>query len=90
MEKRIALIGIIVDDLNVTAEVNQILHSFSELIIGRLGVPYRQEKVSIISVVLHGEADEISALAGKLGMIKGISVKTMYSKYPQAQEIENV
>lgn len=80
MEKRIALIGIIVEKITVSNEVNQILHEFSEYIIGRMGLPYKEKDISIISVVLDADSNIISSLAGKLGMVKGISVKTMYSK----------
>lgn len=80
MEKRIALIGIIVEEITVSNEVNQILHEFSAYIIGRMGLPYKEKDISIISVVLDADSNIISSLAGKLGMVKGISVKTMYSK----------
>ena len=77
METRIGLIGIIVEDLNATEKLNQILHDYGSYIIGR---PHREKKLSIISVVVDAPNDVISALSGKLGMIKGITVKTIYSK----------
>lgn len=80
MDTRIALIGIIVEQLGASAEVNQILHEYSSYIIGRMGLPYKEKNVSIISVVVDAENNVISSLSGKLGMVKGISVKTMYSK----------
>ncbi len=80
MDTRIALIGIIVEQLGASAEVNQILHEYSSYIIGRMGLPYKDKNVSIISVVVDAENNVISSLSGKLGMVKGISVKTMYSK----------
>jgi len=80
METRIALIGIIVDNMDAVEELNQILHEYGRYIVGRMGIPYREKKVSIISVVIDAENDVISSLSGKLGMIKGISVKTVYSK----------
>lgn len=80
METRIALIGIIVEDMNSTDKLNSVLHEYSEYMIGRMGIPYREKKVSIISVVIDATNDIISSLSGKLGMIEGISVKTMYSK----------
>lgn len=80
VDTRIALIGIIVEQLGASAEVNQILHEYSSYIIGRMGLPYKEKKVSIISVVVDAENNVISSLSGKLGMVKGISVKTMYSK----------
>lgn len=80
METRIALIGIIVEDLNTIGQVNELLHEYSNYIIGRMGIPYREKEVSIISIVIDAENNVISSLSGKLGMIKGISVKTIYSK----------
>lgn len=80
MESRIALIGIIVEEINASKEVNQILHEYSSYIIGRMGLPYKEKDISIISVVIDAENNIISSLSGKLGRIKGISVKTMFSK----------
>lgn len=80
METRIALIGIIVEDMNSTDKLNSILHEYSKYMVGRMGIPYREKNVSIISVVIDAANDVISSLSGKLGMIEGISVKTMYSK----------
>lgn len=80
METRIALIGIIVEDLNKTEKLNSILHEYSQCIIGRMGIPYKEKDVCVISIVIDAGNDVISSLSGKLGMIKGISVKTMYSK----------
>ena len=80
METRIGLIGIIVEDLNATEKLNQILHDYGSYIIGRMGLPHREKKLSIISIVVDAPNNVISALSGKLGMIKGITVKTIYSK----------
>lgn len=80
METRIALIGIIVEDLNKTEKLNSILHEYSQYIIGRMGIPYKEKDICVISIVIDAGNDVISSLSGKLGMIKGISVKTMYSK----------
>ena len=80
METRIALAGIIVENSEVTEEINRILHDYSEYIIGRMGIPYRIRGIAIISVVLDAPNDIISSLSGKLGMLKGVSVKTVYSK----------
>jgi putative iron-only hydrogenase system regulator len=79
-ETRIALIGIIVEDLSATEKINLILHECSEFIVGRMGIPYRKKNVSIISVIIDAPADMISALSGKLGMIDGVNVKTVYTK----------
>ena len=80
METRIALIGIIVEDSNEIEKLNLILHEYSSYIIGRMGIPYKEKDVCVISIVIDASNDVISSLSGKLGMIKGISVKTMYSK----------
>lgn len=80
MDTRIALIGIIVEDSEATTKLNAILHDYGQYIIGRMGIPYKEKNLSIISVVMNAEQDIISTLAGKLGMLKGISVKTIYSK----------
>lgn len=60
--------------------LNDLLHNYNEYIIGRMGIPYRKKKLSIISVIIDAPQNTISALTGKLGMIKGLSVKTVYSK----------
>ena len=80
METRIALIGIIVENPDVTEQINPILHEYSGYIIGRMGIPYRQQGIAIISVVLDAPQDVISSLSGKLGMLRGVSAKTVYSK----------
>lgn len=80
MDTRIALIGIIVEDMNSTDKINSILHEYSQYMVGRMGIPYREKGVGIISVVIDATNDVISSLSGKLGMVKGINVKTMYSK----------
>ena len=80
METRVALIGIIVEDMEMVERINQILHEYGQYIIGRMGLPYREKNISIISIVVNAESDIISTLAGKLGMIKAVSVKTIYSK----------
>lgn len=80
MDSRIALIGIIVEDIEASYEVNRILYDYNTYIIGRMGIPYKEKNVNIISIAIDAEHNIISSLSGKLGMVKGISVKTMYSK----------
>jgi len=80
MENKIALIGIIVEDMESANKVNSILHEFSEYIVGRMGIPYRERMVSVISVVIDAPQPVISTVSGKLGMISGISVKTVNTK----------
>lgn len=80
METRIALIGIIVEEADAIDQLNELLHEYSNHIIGRMGLPYRDKGICIISVVLDATNDVISALSGKLGMLNGINAKTMYAK----------
>lgn len=80
METRIAVIAIIVEDLEAADEVNRILHEYSSCVIGRMGIPYRPKNLSLISVAVDAPGEMISALTGKLGNVPGISVKTAYQK----------
>lgn len=80
LDSRIALVGIIVNDISVSEQINKILHDYSEYIIGRMGLPHKKNNVSIISVVVDAPQDKISALSGKLGNINGVSSKTIYAK----------
>ena len=80
MESRIALIGIVVEDLAASERLNRLLHEYSDCIIGRMGMPYRERNISIISVIIDAPNEKISALSGKLGMFPGVSAKTVYSK----------
>lgn len=80
MDTRIALVGIIVENMQSTHKVNELLHEYGEYIVGRMGIPYKEKKVSIISIVMDADNNTISSLSGKLGMIDGISVKTVYQK----------
>lgn len=79
-ENRIALLGIIVEDMNATEVLNQVLHEYGEYVVGRMGIPYRDRGVSIISVVMDAPNNIISTLSGKLGMIAGVNIRTVYSK----------
>lgn len=83
METRIALIGIMVEDPACVERTNDLLHEYAEYIVGRMGIPYRTRNVNIISVVLDAPENVISTLSGKLGMLDGISVKSMLAKLPQ-------
>ena len=79
METRVAVMSIIVEDPESVERLNALLHECGEYIIGRMGIPYRKRKVSIISIALGAPQNTIAALAGKIGNLKGISVKTAYS-----------
>lgn len=84
MENRVAIIAIVVENQNSVGELNQLLHQFSGYIIGRMGIPYQKRDVSLISVAVDAPADVISTLSGKLGMLKGVTAKAVYSKMPEA------
>ncbi len=80
MESRVSVISIIIKDEETAGKVNELLHEFRQYIIGRMGIPYRDRGVSIISVVLDAPGRETSALSGKLGMIDGVTAKTLTAK----------
>ncbi len=79
-DKRIGVAAIIIEDTESAQKVNEVLHKFGNLIVGRMGIPYRERGVSVISVVLDGNSDDISALTGQLGKIDSVSVKAVMSK----------
>ena len=79
-ETRVAVISIIVENVQAVEAINSLLHQYREHIIGRMGVPYPKKGISIISVAVDGHMDDISALSGKLGALTGVSTKTVYSK----------
>ena len=80
METRVAVISIIVEDTEAVEKLNSLLHEYGEFIIGRMGIPYRQKGINIISVALYAPSDTINALTGALGRIPGVSAKANYSK----------
>lgn len=79
MNTRIALIGIIVENMDSIEQLNHLLHEYSNYIIGRMGIPYREKGVNIISVAIDAPQDAINALSGKIGRLDGITAKTVYS-----------
>ena len=79
METRIAVISIIVEKPEATATLNDLLHQYSRYVIGRMGIPYRERGISIISIAIDAPQNLISALSGKIGNLDGVSVKTAYS-----------
>lgn len=79
MDSRVAVLSIIVSDHDSVERLNSLLHDYSDHIIGRMGIPYRQKKVYIICVAMDAPQDIINALSGKLGKLPGISIKTAYS-----------
>lgn len=80
MENRLAVIGIIIEEMESAASVNDLLHQHSQYIVGRMGIPYRSREISVITLVMDAPEQVIASLSGKLGMIHGISVKSMFAK----------
>ena len=80
MDTRIALIGIILESLESVGELNHLLSEYGEYVIGRMGIPYREKGVHVISVAMDAPNSVISAISGKLGMLPGVSTKTIYGK----------
>lgn len=77
MDERIGVIGIVVEDRDHTSrQINSIISEHGKIIVGRMGIPYRERNLSIISLIIDGTTDEIGAMTGKLGGIKGVRVKT--------------
>lgn len=79
METRVAVLGIIVENRDSVEALNHILHEYGDCIIGRMGLPYREKNINIVSIAVDAAQDRISALSGKIGKLNGVSVKTAYS-----------
>ena len=79
METRVAVMSILVENKDAVETINAVLHQYGDFIIGRMGIPYRKRQVNIISVALDAPQDTIAALAGKMGGLPGVTVKTAYS-----------
>lgn len=82
---RIALIGIVVENSDSVKQLNSLLSQYGNYIIGRMGIPYREKSLSIISIAMDAPNNVISALSGKIGMLPGISSKTIYAKTTSAE-----
>ena len=76
METRVAVMGIIFEKTDSVEALNTLLHEYGQYIIGRMGLPYREKKINIVSIAIDAPQDTIAALAGKIGAIDGVSVKT--------------
>ncbi len=81
MGTRVAVIGIIIESSASVDQLNDILHEYGQYIIGRMGIPYRAKGINIISIAIDASQDVISALAGKIGNLPGVSAKTAYSNF---------
>ncbi|QEK11577.1 CopG family transcriptional regulator [Crassaminicella thermophila] len=80
MNKRIGVVAIIVENRENVDDVNKLLSNFGEIIVGRMGIPYKEKDVSVISIIVDGTTDEIGALTGKLGRLTGVNVKSALTK----------
>ncbi len=79
MQTRVAVMSIIVENTDSIEQINSYLHDYGDYIIGRMGIPYKQKKINIISIAIDAPQDTISALSGKIGKLEGVSVKTAFS-----------
>ena len=79
-ETRVAIIGIIVENPDSVSQINDILHEVRDYVVGRMGIPYRERNISIISVVVDAPESLISSVSGKIGMLDGVSAKITYSR----------
>ena len=80
MNSRVSVVSIIIKDEEAAGKVNELIHEFRQYVVGRMGIPYREKRVSIISVVIDAPGDVTSSLSGKLGMLEGVSAKTLTAK----------
>jgi putative iron-only hydrogenase system regulator len=80
MDNRIAIVGVVIEEKESVEKVNDVLHRFAERILGRMGLPFREKGVAVISLIVDGTNDQISAMTGALGRVQGISVKSMITK----------
>jgi len=80
LEKRLGVIGIVVENRQVVPQVNQILSEHAEMIIGRMGLPHREREVSVISLIVDGTTDQVGSLSGKLGNLPQVTVKSALTK----------
>ncbi len=80
MESRVAVISIIVTETGQVDQLNELLHHYSEYILGRMGVPYREKKLNIISVAIDAPMDKINSLSGALGRLEGVTAKAVCAK----------
>lgn len=85
METRVAVMSIIVENPETVQKLNDVLHEYGEFIVGRMGIPYRARKIHIISIAVDAPQDTISSLAGKIGGLSGITVKTAFSSVKSSE-----
>ena len=78
--KRLGVIAIVIEDLEQAEQVNAFIHEYNDLMVGRMGIPYKERNISVISLMVDGTTDRINALTGKLGRIEKVQVKSMLTK----------
>lgn len=81
MTNRVAVLAIVVENKESVFTLNQILHEFADYIVGRMGIPYREKKINVISIALDAPEEVINAVCGKIGRLDGVSSKTAYSNF---------
>lgn len=87
MENRVAIISVIVENDSNVDQLNDLLHTCGEYILGRMGIPYKKRKINIISIAIDAPQDTINSLAGKIGRIEGVVAKTVYSSNVYSADI---
>lgn len=80
MDKRIGVIGVIIENKQSVEEVNKILHQYENLFVGRMGVPYKEKEIAVITLIADGTVNDINAVTGSLGRIAGVSAKSILTK----------
>lgn len=80
MDKRLGVVGIVVENREVAPDLNRILSSYGHLVIGRMGVPFRERDIAVISLIVEGSTDDIGAMTGKLGNLPGVQVKSALAR----------
>lgn len=83
MENRIALLSVVIDNPDSVEPFNRLLHNYKDYVVGRMGIPYRQRGLNLISIVLDAPADAINTLSGKAGQLPGVTAKAVYAKLPE-------
>ena len=83
MENRIALLSVVIDNPDSVEPFNRLLHDYKDYVVGRMGIPYRQRGLNLISIVLDAPADAINTLSGKAGQLPGVTAKAVYAKLPE-------
>ncbi|MFT9497863.1 TM1266 family iron-only hydrogenase system putative regulator [Anaerosolibacter sp.] len=76
MEKRIGVVAVIVEDKESVDQVNKLFSTYGDIIVGRMGIPYKEKQLSVISIIVDGTTDDIGGLTGKLGRLRGVTVKS--------------